>query len=67
MPKLKIKIFVKDLIVGLLESINDKNAECQQSISESLVILGKKKAEFVLKTTFQFLSKNVSKVLFNFK
>ena len=48
------------MIVGLLESINDKNVEVQESISESMVLLGKKKAEFVLKTTYLFLTKNLS-------
>lgn len=53
---------MSDLSIGLLEAINDKNADVQESISESLVTLGKKKTEFILDTAFQFMNKNLAKV-----
>lgn len=55
---------LKDLVISLLESINDKNADVQESVSESLVALGRKKAEFIFKCSFDFVLKNQAKVLF---
>ena len=54
-----------DLSIGLLEAINDKNVDVQESISESLVTLGKKKTTFILDTAFQFMNKNLAKVIFS--
>ncbi len=44
--------------MGLLESINDKNPDVQQSVSESLRVLGLSKADFILKFALQFIHKN---------
>lgn len=51
-----------DLAVSLLEAINDKNSDVQESVSESLVALGRKRAEFILKCSFDFVIKNQAKV-----
>lgn len=65
-PLINLIINQIDLVLGLLEALNDKNAEVQESVSESLSSLGNKKADFVLKSSFHFVSKNLSKVFSNY-
>lgn len=56
------KMILPDLVIGLLEGLNDKNQEVQESISASLVELGKKKVKFILTTIHGFMRKNITKV-----
>ena len=48
----------------MLETLNDKNSDVQESVSQSLISLGNKKPDFVLKNSYQFVSKNINKVYF---
>ena len=50
--------------------MNDKNNDVQESISASLVDLGKKRPEFILNIAKNFVNKNLSKAgieIFYFK
>jgi hypothetical protein len=55
-------MILPDLVIGLLEALNDKNEDVQESISASLVELGKKKVKFILTTAHGFMRKNAAKV-----
>lgn len=55
-------MLLKDLTIGLLEALNDREASVQASIGDSLVSLGHKKPEFISKITLQFMNRNLSKV-----
>ena len=57
----------QDLVISLLEAINDKNTEVQESVCESLVALGRKRAEFIFKASFEFVIKNQAKVSWIFQ
>jgi hypothetical protein len=54
--------YPQDLVVGLLEALNDKNSDVQESISVSLVDLGKKRPDFILNIAKTFVNKNLTKV-----
>ncbi len=43
------------MVLGLLEALNDKNTDVQESVIESLSTLGNKKAEFILKQALSFM------------
>lgn len=49
-------------MIGLLEALNDKNVDVQDSISLALVELGRKKTDFILNTSRSFMIKNALKV-----
>ncbi|CAF0812872.1 unnamed protein product [Brachionus calyciflorus] len=53
---------LENLLIGLLEAINDKNPDVQESVSESIVALGRKKPEYILNTSLQFMTKNLAKL-----
>lgn len=48
----------------MLETLNDKNSNVQESVSQSLISLGNKKPDFVLQNSYQFVSKSINKVYF---
>ena len=55
------------MILGLLESLTDKNPDVQTSVSDSLCILGSKKSFVVLKISYEYLTNPNTKVNLLFK
>jgi len=53
--------------LGLLEALNDKNTDVQESVIESLVTLGHTKSEFILKQALSFMRNSQSKLTDNHK
>jgi hypothetical protein len=45
-----------------LEAINDKKSQVQESVAESIIVLGKKKFDLIIEITFQFMTKNGAKL-----